>query len=197
MLEVTQLPQQHVLTGGGWRLEFLFQTDRWQHLLWRRQSGQWSRCISSVEGTSAQGWPGSPAYQHAYFEKINADVGEIQMLGQSGKNHYSGAVRFDTKQQVIDFDLAVRIHDLPALPLLLSSYEVLPPLGRDAPDQGWELSIEQLPHQPAVQAGWDLSPLPAKSMLSLTMADLSGIKLDKQRMTLRWKYQWRLKALPK
>lgn len=194
MLEVKQLPQQHVLTWGKWRLEFSFQTDRWQHILWLQRSGKWTRCVSSIEGNPTQGWPGSPAYQHAYFEKINADIGEMQMLGQSGKNHYSGAMRFDTRQQMIDFDLAVRIHELPGLPLLLSSYEVLPPLGRDAADSGWELTLEQLPDQPAFQASWHLDSLPTKSLLNLTMADMTGIKLEKQRTTLRWKYQWRLQA---
>ena len=195
MLEVTQQPRHYTLTWTGWRLEFSWQTDRWQHQLWRANGREWTPVITSVEGTSEQPWPHSPAFQNVYYEQIDPDIGEVQLLGQSGKNHYSGAIRCDSRRQVIDFDLAVRIQAHPAGPLQLSTYDVLPPLGRDAAAQGWELTTESLSAQPALVTAWETSTLPKKSSFNLQMLDLTGVKIEKQRTTLRWKYQWRLKPV--
>ena len=195
MLEVTQQPRQYLLTWTGWRLEFSWQVDRWQHQMWRAKGREWTPAISSVEGTSEQPWPGSPAFQNVYYEQIDPDIGEVQLLGQSGKNHYSGAIRCDSKRQVIDFDLAVRIQAHPAGPLLLSTYDVYSPLGRDDTERHWELTIEPLPVQPLLVTHWDVSTLPLKSTYTLQMPDLTGVKIEKQRTTLRWKYQWRLKPV--
>lgn len=195
MLEVTQLPRQYLLTWAGWRLEFCWQVDRWQHQLWRAKGKEWLPGVASVEGTSEQPWPGSPAFQNVYFEKIDADVGEVQLLGQSGKNHYSGAIRCDSKQHVIDFDLAVRIQSHPAGPLLLSTYDVYAPLADEDLEHRWALTVESLTGQPPVVTQWDRSQLPQKTAFNLRMPDLSGAKIEKQRTTLRWKYQWRLKPI--
>ncbi len=195
MLEVTQQPRHYLLTWTGWRLEFSWQTDRWQHQLWRASGREWTLAISSVEGTSEQPWPGSPAFQNVYYEQIDPDIGEVQLLGQSGKNHYSGAIRCDSRQQMIDFDLAVRIQAHPAGPLQLSTYDVMSPLARDAAAQGWELTTESLSAQPALVTAWDVSTLPKKSSFNLRMLDLTGVKIEKQRTTLRWKYQWWLKPV--
>lgn len=193
MLEVTQQPRQYLLTWPGWRLDFSWQIDRWQHQLWRAEGQEWLPGVSSVEGTSEQPWPSSPAFQNVYYEQINPEVGEVQLLGQSGKNHYSGAIRCDSQQQLIDFDLAVRIQAHPTGPLLLSTYDIRSPLGREDAKHRWDLTIESLAAQPALVSQWDASQSPQKTVCSLVMPDLTGAKVEKQRTTLRWKYQWRLK----
>ena len=195
MLEVTQQPRQYLLTWPGWRLEFAWQIDRWQHQLFRAQGENWIPSVTSFEGTSEHPWPSSPAFQNVYYEQINPDIGEVQLLGQSGKNHYSGAIRCDSRQQLIDFDLAVRIQAHPSGPLLLSTYDVHPPLSRDDPEHRWALTIESLAAQPVLVSQWDVSDLPQKSVCRLIMPDLTGAKVEKQRTTLRWKYQWRLKPV--
>lgn len=195
MLEVTQQPRQYLLTWPGWRLDFSWQIDRWRHQLWRAEGQEWLRGVSSVEGTSEQPWPSSPAFQNVYYEQINSEVGEVQLLGQSGKNHYSGAIRCDSRRQLIDFDLAVRIQAHPTGPLLLSTYDVHSPLGREDAEQRWALTIDTLNAQPGLISDWDVSKLPQKSVCRLTMPDLTGAKVEKQRTTLRWKYQWRLKPV--
>lgn len=195
MLEVTQLPRQYLLTWNGWRLEFSWQIDRWQHQLWRAKGREWLPGVTSVEGTSEQPWPGSPAFQNVYFEQIDPDIGEVQLLGQSGKNHYSGAIRCDSRLSMIDFDLAVRIQAHPAGPLSLSTYDVHAPLTRDDAEQRWSLTTEALAAQPAVVTQWETSSAPSKTTFNMRMPDLTGAKMEKQRTTLRWKYQWRLKPV--
>ncbi len=195
MLEVSQQPRHYLLTWAGWRLEFSWQIDRWQHQLWRAKGRDWVPAVTSVEGNAEQPWPGSPAFQNLYYEQIDPDIGEVQLLGQSGKNHYSGAIRCDSRQQIIDFDLAVRIQAHPAGPLLLSTYDVLSPLSRDDAEHRWELTTESLAGQPVLVTQWDLAALPQKSSFTMRMPDLSGVKIEKQRTTLRWKYQWRLKPV--
>ncbi len=192
MLEVTQQPRQYLFTWPGWRLEFCWHSDRWQHILWRAQPAGWQRLVQSVEGTSDQPWPDSPAFQNAYVERINPHCCEVQLLGQAGKNHYSGAVRCDSESQIIDFDIAVRIHTEPATPLLMSSYQVSgAPAPTDA-SKSWELTTETLPNQPPIVADWTAVPAASHSIARLRMPDLAAMHMEKQRATLRWKYQWRI-----
>src|SRR3954470_4022824 len=100
MLEVIQQPRQSLFTWPGWRLEFCWQSDRWQHVLWQAAADGWRRRVASVEGTADQTWPNNPAFQNVYVEQISPDCAEIQLLGQAGKNHYSGAVRCNAEQHV-------------------------------------------------------------------------------------------------
>lgn len=193
MLEVTQQPRQSLFTWPGWRLEFCWQSDRWQHALWRSVAGNWQRCVISVEGTSDQSWPDSPAFQNAYVERISPTCGEIQLLGQAGKNHYSGAVRCDSERQVIDFDLAVRIHATPTTPLLMSRYQVVDPVGLSNLQEVWDLTTETIPSQPAIVMDWTTDIPTSNSTACLRMPDLTEMRAEKLRATLRWKYQWRLK----
>lgn len=192
MLEVHQQPRQFLFTWPGWRLEFCWQADRWQHLLWQAEPAGWQRLLQSQEGTPDQPWPDSPAFQNAYVERINADCSEIQLLGQAGKNHYSGAVRCDAQKNLIDFDLAVRIHSEPAAPLLMSTYQLAPAFLNADPAKQWELHTEILSKQPPLLIDGGRAQDPSGTTMCLRMPDLSELRMEKQRATLRWKYQWRL-----
>lgn len=193
MLEVTQQPQQSLFTWPGWRLEFGWQLDRWQHILWQASAAGWRRCVISIEGTSDQTWPDSPAFQNAYIERISDTCSEIQLLGQAGKSHYSGAIRCDSHQQVIDFDMAVRIHATPTAPFLMSTYQVVHPAGLSELQKVWELIPEALPGQPAIVPDWTTDVATSNSTVRLRMPNLTDMRAEKLRATLRWKYQWRLK----
>jgi hypothetical protein len=195
MLEVTQQPRQSLFTWSGWRLEFGWQLDRWQHTLWQARPEGWQRRVASTEGTADQSWPDSPAFQNAYVERISDSCAEIQLLGQAGKNHYSGAVRCDAETQIIDFDLAVRIQAQHAAPLLLSSYQLFHPRGLSDFSTTWEMTMENLSQQPPSVAESATDPTGAGSTVRLLMPDLTEMRAEKLRATLRWKYQWRLKPV--
>lgn len=194
MLEVTQQPRQSFFTWPGWRLEFCWQLDRWQHSLWQASSGGWQRCVTSLEGTPDQTWPDSPAFQNVYIERMSDTCSEVQLLGQAGKSHYSGAIRCDSRQQVIDFDMAVRIHATPTAPFLLSTYQVVHPAGLSDLQRVWEFTTEALPAQPAIALDWSTDAATSNPAASLRIPDLTDMRAEKLRATLRWKYQWRLKA---
>lgn len=194
MFEVSQQPRQYCLTWPGWRLEFRWQTDRWQHILWRQRGTGWAEAITSVEGSSEQTWPPSPVFQNVYFEEISPDIAEFQVLGQAGKSHYSGAIRYDDRLHSLDFDLAVRLQAPPQGPLLLSTYDISAQLGPGS-SEDWKLTTETLAAQPALRAAWQSSNEPSQSRLILEVDNLQGVKIDKQRTTLRWKYQWTMKPI--
>lgn len=199
MLDVTQQPRQLLFTWPGWRLLFEWQQDRWRHALEQAVAGKWRQQFASVEGGTDPSWPACPAFQYAQVERIGESCAEIQLLGQAGKNHYSGAVRCDAEHQLLDFDLAVRIQQPPPNPLILSTYEG-PQSSPDAAEQpgggptkaqkNWELTIEELPDQPVCTV-----QQPSDSAIGLTMTDLPVWQTHKPRITLRWKYQFQLKPV--
>lgn len=186
MLEVTQQPRQSVFAWPGWRFEFVWRSDRWQHVLFQAQPQGWQPVLESVEGTAEQPWPASPAFQNAYIERQSPTCAEVQLLGQAGKNHYSAAIRCDAAENMIEFDMAVRIHAEPAAPLLMSAYHAAPPLPGRTCD--WTLTPETLPGQPPIVSDWTPGSSTATN-LTLSMVDLSALKMEKQRATLRWKYR--------
>ena len=194
MFEVSQQPRQYLLTWPGWRLEFRWQTDRWQHVLLQLQGTEWVQSITSIEGSSEQSWPPSPVFQNVYFEQTSPEIAEFQVLGQAGKNHYSGAIRYDSQLHHIDFDLAVRLQAPPEGPLLLSTYDVSPTLQRDS-SPAWGITTDTLAAQPTLRVAWRTANDRPNAHLTLGVDDLQGVKIEKQRTTLRWKYQWSLKPV--
>lgn len=190
MLEVTQQPRQLLFTWPGWRLEFDLRQDRWQHALSQSTAEGWRQRLTSIEGAADQIWPESPAFQYAQVERPGASVAEIQLLGQAGRNHYSGAIRCDVERQLIDFDLAVRIQSQPPVPLVVSTYLVANPGNLVPLPDLWQLNVEQLPQQPACELNWTTD-----STVCLKIADLQVLQPEKSRATLRWKYHWRLKPI--
>jgi hypothetical protein len=129
MVNVTQTSVDCCLLWGDWELNFSWIKDRWTHLLQKSVpvgAGTTQSQLVSLEGTAEEAWPGSPAFQDLHLERISPDCCEVQLLGQAGKNHYSGAIRCDGSRNVIDFDLAVRIQTAPAAPLIVSPGKVSP-----------------------------------------------------------------------
>ena len=190
MLEVAQQTQQSLFTWPGWRLEFCWKSDRWQHILWRKRPTGWQPEIHSLEGRPDQPWPDSPAFQNAFVERINPDCCEVQLLGQAGKNHYSAAIRCDAAKGNVTFDMAVRVHAEPPVPLLMSSYfDFSARDGKNGPGCAW--IIESITQQPPLV----LDVIPDKAggaVTRLLVRDFQELRMEKRRATLRWKYEWRL-----
>jgi hypothetical protein len=188
MLTLSQDSRQCLLTWDCWRLEFVWQGDRWSHALWQDLNGVRRDSHTSLEGTTEQSWPTSPAFQDLHTERIRPDCCEIQLLGQAGKNHYSGAIRCDAAQNVIDFDLAVRIQSAPTPPLTMTTYLI--PFGSHR--TAWQVQPQPIPNFPelTVKAGLpaiDVDP-PAVAV-QLVLEDLQTLKFERHRATIRWKYR--------
>lgn len=188
MLNLFQDSHRCLLSWDEWRLEFLWQDDRWSHALWQESDGQRRDHLTSLEGTTEQSWPSSPAFQDLLTERINANCCEIQLLGQAGKNHYSGAIRCDAARNVIDFDLAVRIQTLPTAPLTLSTYVRANETHSD-PASSWNIDPEVIPKFPELKCSTEGSGLETLPRIRLFFEDLESLKFEKQRATIRWKYQ--------
>ncbi|MDB5388960.1 MAG: hypothetical protein JWM11_4606 [Planctomycetaceae bacterium] len=178
------------LGWDNWRLEFDWRDDRWAHSLWQDLQGIRLPIIRSVEGTTEQIWPGSPAFQDLHLERINPDCGEIQLLGQAGKNHYSGAIRCDGARNVIDFDLAVRIQSPAAAPLTVSTYLHSNANTKERSAQPtWNVIPEPISGCPELSSGFDAPDSESNVLQRLTFQDLNLLKFERQRATIRWKYQ--------
>lgn len=123
-MEIVQTQELFELTAGDLRLTFVKRHDRWQHAVFARHEDQssWSMLCQSVEGTADQSVPASPALQDCFVQEIGAGIQELQLLGQSGTNVYSAAVRFYGERREIDFDLCLRTTGTAGAPAILSTY---------------------------------------------------------------------------
>lgn len=94
------------------RLAFEQIGDRWEHSIsLKAPAFEWRNVLKSIEGLPADSFPPSPAFQDLRLEKIDETTYEFQLLGQSGKNIYSAAVRFEGHNAAIDFDVCLRTRD--------------------------------------------------------------------------------------
>jgi hypothetical protein len=196
MLTISQDPRQCLLSWDNWQLQFSWQDDRWTHSLWMLEQGGRTPVWSSIEGTGEDLWPCSPAFQDLISERINDHCGEVQLLGQAGKNHYSAAIRCDGAANLIDFDLAVRIQSAPADPLQVGSYQQFGSKLGPA-NSVWRFSPEPIPLFPeltVVDQNQDgqTSDVPTTNLI---LSGLQSLKWDRHRATVRWKYTCRLTPL--
>jgi hypothetical protein len=108
MIVLEKSADHYSLRDADLELSFRHVGDRWQHCVSVRHDGQWRPLLTSEEGSPADDVPPSPPFQDLRFEQLAERVCEFQLLGQSGKGVYSGAVRFDGGSGTIDFDLCAR-----------------------------------------------------------------------------------------
>lgn len=193
MLVISKDSRQCLLSWDDWRLEFYWNGDRWGHTLWRELNGSRYPYLTSLEGTTEQAWPASPAFQDLHSEMIHSECYEIQLLGQAGKNHYSGAIRCDALRNLIDFDLAVRIQTPVSSPLTMSTYQrsKLPSLNSES---HWDIKPESLTGCPSLICEIANPADTSDNQIRLIFEDLKGLKFERQRCTIRWKYQLVLAA---
>src|SRR5689334_17604333 len=108
MTELEQSATCYRLRNEFFEFSYQFVADRWQHSVSVRQGNDWRPVLTSLEGQPADSFLSSPAFQDLRFEQPAANIFEFQLLGQSGKGVYSGAVRLDALGRTCDFDLCAR-----------------------------------------------------------------------------------------
>ena len=103
-MEIEEKPDRLKIAGRGWELLFERTVDRWAHRLSSATGGE----LRSVEGTTEDLAPPSPAFQELLCERISPTVCEVQLFGRAGQGVYSAAVRVDAERGEIAFDVFVR-----------------------------------------------------------------------------------------
>jgi hypothetical protein len=65
--------------------------------------------LRSVEGTSTDEWPASPALQSCSLQEIRPGQMAAFLVGMSGKSHWSASIEAIPGQGVLHFDFACRV----------------------------------------------------------------------------------------
>jgi hypothetical protein len=121
------------LEGGGLRVVFTRQGDRYAHSVFRVNDGLPTNkpgmgnssasttevgfssglLLESIEGTPDDDWPASPALRELHFED-RADGRRLALLvGMAGKSHWSLSVELDAAHGHLVFDVACRLRSPP------------------------------------------------------------------------------------
>ncbi|MGI8981325.1 MAG: hypothetical protein ACR2FY_19030 [Pirellulaceae bacterium] len=78
--------------------------------------------LRSVEGSSAEEWPSSPALQSCSLQEIRPGQTAAFLVGMSGKSHWSASMEAVPHECEFVFDFACRVQSLP--PWLGNSYDI-------------------------------------------------------------------------
>lgn len=207
-LQVEQLPGRYVLTAGNLRLELARQNDRWQqHVCVRLDAAAaWSEILRSVEGTSNDPAPPSPALQDCFLQEIDSDTHELQLLGQAGQNVYSVAIRFRGLGHEISFDFCLRTPFTTGIPAVLATYEIpqlapggLRPEGlgsfcRIPVDASWTLELELGGDESGSRGMAPILVDEINHVVRISGASAVEVPVKAARRSLRWQYRLRLRA---
>jgi hypothetical protein len=91
------------------RVVFDYRVDRWGHLIEVHHEDQWIVAYSSIEGTSSDDWPPSPAFQHIHLQNFSLNGPTALLVGKAGSSHWSAAIEADREAGVVRFDIACRL----------------------------------------------------------------------------------------
>lgn len=111
----TETPNSLATTATGQaqlRVQFDLPADRWRQSIVVQSAGDTWPLLQSVEGTSADRWPTSPALQSLHFETQAAGKDVALLVGQAGRSHWSASIA-TTGPNELEFDHACRVQELP------------------------------------------------------------------------------------
>lgn len=122
------MPADQVIEGGGLRLLFYWQGDRWAHAVERIGGPPGAaRLVESIERESVDREAAlpSPPLQDLHRETRPGDRQVALLVGRAGRNHWSAACTLDGAVGRIEFDIACRAQEPPGE--MASSYRLLVP----------------------------------------------------------------------
>lgn len=110
--------------GAGLRVEFIWQGDRFGHVISRVQPGGIAQpFFESMEGAAMDDWPASPPLQSHMFHKLPTGQSAALLVGMAGRSHWSASVETSPNSAKLVFDIACRHTAQPAW--LGSRYRVI------------------------------------------------------------------------
>jgi hypothetical protein len=208
MITLETSPEAYVIRDGDMEVSFRRLGDRWHHALRILHHGVWRPMLASDEGLPTSEVPPSPAFQDLRCERFQDDIVEFQMLGQSGRAVYSGAIRYDGATHTLDFDLCARGRSVEPPPCTVTRYLI--PLDFDvrsdppstpggaeivASSDLWvRISPAPLPDQPRTELRVDGARRPQ----CVTVGSQERITPEPSGtgFTVRWRYQMTLGSHP-
>lgn len=107
MMKLERSPGAYTIVCAGFQMQFVYREDRWQHRLLLGSETAERLLLASVEGTPDDARPPSPAFQDLFVEQPAPQICEVQLMGQAGRQIYSGVISIDGQHSLIDFDLCV------------------------------------------------------------------------------------------
>jgi len=113
------------------RLMFDRRGDRWGHQIEVNPDGAWVAALSSIEGSPADDWPPSPAFQHIHLQTFSINGPTALLVGKAGASHWSAAIEADREAGVLRFDIACRLSSGPKY--LGSTYSIIKDRNESAP----------------------------------------------------------------
>lgn len=146
--------------------------------------------LRSLEGTSADEWPPSPALQSCSLQEIRPGERAAFLVGMAGKSHWSASMEAVAREGAFVFDFACRVHQAPHW--LGTSYAIQWPSPH--PVTRFQLlpagiSIHLIKPADEIR-GADLAPMSEQS-LRYSCPDALPAKFP---ATLRWRYRIYLAA---
>jgi hypothetical protein len=91
------------------RVVFDYRVARWGHTIEVRREDEWIIAYSSIEGTSSDDWPPSPAFQHIHLQNFSLNGPTALLVGKAGSSHWSAAIEADREAGALRFDIACRM----------------------------------------------------------------------------------------
>jgi hypothetical protein len=165
MMKLERSPGTYAIACDEFLMQFVYRDDRWQHRLSvRSPAGADCLLLTSVEGTPDDPLPPSPAFQDLFIEQPADQICEVQLMGQAGRQIYSGGIRIDGRQSLLDFDLCL-VSKLPP-------GQGPPPHSRYELAAGCTATIVEGPQTVCLQAGgecWSLAPHLSEEYTGLTL----------------------------
>jgi len=204
MITLETSPEACLIRDGDMEISFRRIADRWHHALRILHQEVWRPFITSQEGLPDSEVPPSPVFQDLRCERFDENVVEFQLLGQSGKAIYSGAIRYDGGPHTLDFDLSVRGRSVEPPPCTVTRYLI--PLDFDvrndpqsnpggaevvaSSDQRVRVAPVALADQPQTELRVDGDRRPQ----CITVGSLERVWPDPsgKGFTVRWRYQMTL-----
>lgn len=100
-------------SGGGLRVTFAWQLDRFAHWIEQVEGERSTRLIESHEGTPHDDWPPSPPLQSLSIEQRGSGRQVALLVGMAGTSHWSASVEALPDERSLSFDIACRVNQAP------------------------------------------------------------------------------------
>jgi hypothetical protein len=98
-----------VLASDRLRISFQRAGDRFGHTIELLDGDAAHPVLTSLEGTPAEPWPGSPPFQEAHLEQRAGGRQVVLLVGMAGHSHWSGSAEIDPQNHSVVFDIACRM----------------------------------------------------------------------------------------